>query len=164
MLSDHDDYGLVIGIADHVRSALTRISLVITYWDIFDPTNGYTAISCVVAARLTKVAIDSRYFFETDVLFRLTTMRAVVADVPMHALYRDEVSGLKIGGVVGEFFVTHVRSLFKRIFHRYYLRDFPAASLELLAGSLLLVFGIAFSAAFAGGSRFAPASERPSGR
>jgi glycosyltransferase involved in cell wall biosynthesis len=114
------------------------------YWDIFDPTNGYTAISGVVAQRLTKVAISRRYFFETDVLFRLNTMRAVVADIPMDARYGDEVSGLKIGGIFFEFLVKHARNLFKRLVYRYLLRDFPAASLELVAGTLLFFFGLIF--------------------
>jgi len=116
------------------------------YWDIFDPTNGYTAIHADIAGRLPADSISKRYFFETDMLFRLNTMRAVVVDVPMDARYADETSGLKISSIVGEFMLKHVRNFFKRIAYNYFLRDLPVASLELLAGLGLGSFGLAFGA------------------
>lgn len=114
------------------------------YWDLFDPTNGYTAISASVAARLPTESISKRYFFETDLLFRLNVMRAVVVDVPMDARYGDEVSNLKIGQVLGEFAAKHLRNLSKRLIYNYFLRDLPIASFELLAGLALLAFGLGF--------------------
>ena len=114
------------------------------YWDIFDPTNGYTAIHADVAARLPFDSISRRYFFETDLMFRLNTMRAVVVDVPMDARYGEEVSNLSVGKVIGEFFAKHVRNAYKRIVYNYFLRDFSVASLELLLGTLLLAFGGGF--------------------
>lgn len=116
------------------------------YWDIFDPTNGYTAIHASVAARLPMDSISKRYFFETDILFRLNTLRAVVADVPMDARYANEVSNLKISKIVGEFLVKHVRNACKRIAYNYFLRDLSVASLELLAAVGLLGFGTLFGA------------------
>lgn len=114
------------------------------YWNIFDPTNGYTAIHAAVAARLPMASISKRYFFETDVLFRLNTMRAVVVDVPMDATYGDEVSNLKESKVVIEFAVKHLRNAFKRIAYNYFLRDLSIASFELLAAVMLLGFGMTF--------------------
>nr|WP_203323177.1 glycosyltransferase family 2 protein [Pseudoxanthomonas beigongshangi] len=114
------------------------------YWDVFDPTNGYTAIHSSVAARLPLDSISTRYFFETDILFRLNTLRAVVLDIPMDARYGDEVSNLKISRILGEFLVKHVRNAFKRILYNYFLRDMPIASLELTASILLLGFGVIY--------------------
>jgi len=114
------------------------------YWDVFDPTNGYTAIHANVAARLPYASISRRYFFETDILFRLNIMRAVVCDVPMDATYGDEESNLKISQVLTEFSYKHARNLFKRIGYRYFLRDLSIASFELLAGMLLLVSGVLY--------------------
>lgn len=111
------------------------------YWDLFDPTNGYTAIHANVARHLPFDKISRRYFFETDILFRLNTLRAVVVDIPMSAQYGDEVSNLKISQVIGEFFVKHMRNFFKRIFYNYYLRDMSLASIELPLGVILLSFG-----------------------
>ncbi|MGH8083059.1 MAG: glycosyltransferase family 2 protein [Lysobacter sp.] len=111
------------------------------YWDIFDPTNGYTAIHARVAANLPFDSISRRYFFETDILFRLNTIRAVVVDVPMDARYGDETSGLKASVIFFEFLFKHARNLGKRIVYNYFLRDLSLASLELLAAIGLLVFG-----------------------
>ena len=116
------------------------------YWDLFDPTNGYTAIHADVASRLPQASISRRYFFETDILFRLNTMRAVVIDVPMDARYADEVSGLRISHIVGGFAFNHLRNFAKRIAYNYFLRDMSPASLELLLGAALLGFGAGFGA------------------
>jgi dolichol-phosphate mannosyltransferase len=123
-------------------SFMTKLSS--GYWDLFDPTNGYTAIHRDVARHLPFKKISRRYFFETDMLFRLNTLRAVVVDIPMDAKYADEVSNLKVSKIVGEFFFKHIRNLGKRIFYNYYLRDMSLASLELPIGVVMFVFGTAF--------------------
>ncbi|WP_286891872.1 glycosyltransferase family 2 protein [Achromobacter sp. UBA2119] len=120
-------------------SFMTKLSS--GYWDLFDPTNGYTAIHRDVASHLPLNKISRRYFFETDILFRLNTLRAVVIDIPMDAQYGDEVSNLKISKIVGEFFFKHVRNFTKRIFYNYYLRDMSLASFELPLGLVLLTLG-----------------------
>ncbi|HEX8544856.1 MAG TPA: glycosyltransferase family 2 protein [Pseudomonas sp.] len=123
-------------------SFMTKLSS--GYWDLFDPTNGYTAIHRDVARNLPMKKISPRYFFETDMLFRLNTLRAVVVDIPMHARYEDEVSNLKISNIAGEFLMKHLRNAFKRIFYNYYLRDMSLASFELPIGLMLLLFGSVF--------------------
>jgi glycosyltransferase involved in cell wall biosynthesis len=111
------------------------------YWNLFDPTNGYTAIDARVASWLRFDALSERYFFETDMLFRLNTLRAVVADIPMDAVYGDEKSGLKVSKILGEFLWRHLRNASKRIFYNYFLRDMSVASLELVVGTLFIAFG-----------------------
>jgi glycosyltransferase involved in cell wall biosynthesis len=123
-------------------SLLTKLSS--GYWDLFDPTNGYTAIHRDAARHLPFGKISRRYFFETDMLFRLNTLNAVVQDVPMDAVYGDEVSNLKISKIVTEFLAKHVRNFGKRVFYNYYLRNMSLASIELPLGLLLLGFGIVF--------------------
>lgn len=125
-----------------VLSFITKLSA--GYWNLFDPTNGYTAIHAAVARKLPFDKISRRYFFETDILFRLNTLRAVVVDVPMDARYADEVSNLKISRIAGEFLAKHVRNFFKRLFYNYYLRDLSVASIELPLGILFLGFGTIF--------------------
>ncbi|WP_063925980.1 glycosyltransferase family 2 protein [Cupriavidus sp. IDO] len=114
------------------------------YWDLFDPTNGYTAIHSEVARQLPMEKISRRYFFESDMLFRLNTLRAVAVDIPMNSRYGDEISNLKIGKIVGEFLVKHIRNFAKRVFYNYYLRDLSIASLELPLGLAMLAFGFIF--------------------
>lgn len=117
------------------------------YWDIFDPTNGFTAIHARTAAHLPLDKISRRYFFESDMLFRLNITRAVVLDVPMDSEYGDEKSNLRISKVTGEFLWKHARNFGKRIFYNYFLRDLSAASLELIFGLGLLAFGITVGSA-----------------
>ena len=125
-----------------VLSFATKLSS--GYWNLFDPTNGYTAIHSVAARHLPFDKISRRYFYETDMLFRLNTLRAVVVDVPMDAKYGDEVSNLKISKILGEFFFNHVRNCAKRIFYNYYLRDMSLASIELPLGISLFISGCGF--------------------
>ncbi len=125
-----------------VLSLITKMSS--GYWDIFDPTNGYTAIHANIASHLPYKKISQRYFFESDMLFRLNTLEAVVFDVPMEAVYGDEISGLKIGKIIPEFMLANFRNLCKRIFYRYYLRGMTAASIELPLSLLLLSGGALF--------------------
>ena len=114
------------------------------YWNIFDPTNGYTAIHARIAERLPTAKISKRYFFETDMLFRLNTLRCVVVDIPMDAVYGTEQSSLRVGRVIGEFAWKHLRNLASRLFYNYVLRDFTAATLQLAGGVLLFSFGVVF--------------------
>ncbi len=114
------------------------------YWTLFDPTNGYTAIHAAVLARLPLDKIRQRYFFESDMLFRLGTVRACVIDIPMAAVYGDEESGLKIGRVLGSFLKGNLVNVGKRVVYNYFLRDFSIASVQLLIGIAALVFALAF--------------------
>jgi glycosyltransferase involved in cell wall biosynthesis len=129
-------------VGNAVLSFMSKLST--GYWNLFDPTNGYTAISSRVAERLPHRRISKRYFFETDVLFQLNALRCVVVDVPMDAVYEDERSNLRIRKVIGEFAFKHARNLASRIFYCYFLRDFTIASLFLIAGIGLLTFGVVF--------------------
>jgi glycosyltransferase involved in cell wall biosynthesis len=125
-----------------ILSILSKLST--GYWNIVDPTNGYTAIHATVIRRLPLDKISRSYFFETDLLFRLNTLRAVVVDVPMEAVYGDETSGVRVRRVLGEFLGKHLRNLAKRIFYNYVLRDVSIATLELPLGLGLLTFAVAF--------------------
>jgi dolichol-phosphate mannosyltransferase len=114
------------------------------YWSITDPTNGFTAIhrEALHAVNLDKVR--KTYFFESDMLFRLSIVNCVVVDVPMTASYGEERSNLKIRKVVFEFPWRHSVNFLKRIFYRYYLREWSVGSFELPLGLLLLIFGAYF--------------------
>lgn len=111
------------------------------YWTLFDPTNGYTAIHAAVARELPMDKLEKRYFFESDLLFRLNTLGTVVMDIPMDAVYGDEVSNLDIRRVFLPFLAGNIRNFGKRFFYNYVLRDFNAATVQTLLGVLLLFGG-----------------------
>jgi glycosyltransferase involved in cell wall biosynthesis len=111
------------------------------YWSVFDPTNGYTALHGQVLARIPLERVSRRWFFESDLLFQLGILRAVVLDVPMVASYGDERSSLRPASVILEFAWKHLRNTVRRLFYSYFLRDFSVASLQLLLGPLLMLAG-----------------------
>ena len=127
------------------NSGLSFINkLVSGYWNTMDPTNGFTVIHANIVRLLPVKAIDRRYFFESDMLFRLGTFRAVVAEVPMKAKYADEESNLSIGKTLFTFPPKFLRRFVLRIGYNYFLRDFNVCSLEILLGSVLILFGTWF--------------------
>jgi dolichol-phosphate mannosyltransferase len=117
------------------------------YWRITDPTNGFTAIHRKALENIHLDKLRKTYFFESDMLFRLSIINAVVTDVPMKARYGEEKSHLKIRKVLVEFPIRYTINLLKRIFYRYYLREWSIASIELPVGFTLLVFGVWFGIA-----------------
>lgn len=117
------------------------------YWNIFDPTNGFTAIHFSALKCLPLDEIDEGYYFESDMLFRLGMARAVVRDFPMTARYGEEKSGIRIPKVVPMFILKHMNNAWKRLILTYFIRETNIATLELILGKLLILFGILFGAA-----------------
>lgn len=116
------------------------------YWNIFDPTNGFTAIEASVARQLDGKRVSRRFFFETDLLYHLGTLRAVVRDVPIPARYGEEVSNLRINAIVGPFALKHATNFLQRVVGQYFVRDFNVATVELIFGTLFLLFGVGYTA------------------
>ena len=122
-----------------VLSFLTKLSC--GCWNSMDPTNGYTAVRTNVLEELPLDKLERRYFFETDMLFRLNTVRAVVKDIPMDSVYADEESNLKIGKVLPEFLRKHLSRLGRRYVYNYLVRDFNVGTIYSLVGTLLVLCG-----------------------
>jgi len=116
------------------------------YWDVFDPTNGFTAIHARVARALPLEKISEGFFFESDMLFRLGLMRAVVRDIPMQARYGNETSAISIPRIIPEFLIKHAVNTWKRIGYAYFVREFSFASIQLVLGAVMLAFGVAYGA------------------
>ena len=125
-----------------VLSFISKLST--GYWMMFDPNNGFTAISSKTLRNVPLHKVDNRYFFESDMLFRLNLIRANVVDIPLPAIYGSEISNLSLTRALFEFLYKHNRNFWKRIVYSYFLREFTLASIEFLLGILLLTFGIGF--------------------
>ena len=111
------------------------------YWNMFDTANGYTAISATKLASLDPKKIARSYFFETSTLCELRKLNAVVMDVSMPAIYKNERSSVKVPREIFIFSTNLIARIFDRIFSRYFLYDFTAVSLFLIIGTLLCLFG-----------------------
>lgn len=125
------------------NSLLSLVSkLASGYWDIMDPTNGFTAVHREALSLLSLDKLDRGYFFESDMLFRLYIIRAVVRDVPMPARYGNERSSLRIGRVAAIFPLKYARTAVKRLFYSYLLRDFNAGTLQFVVGGAIALAGV----------------------
>lgn len=114
------------------------------YWNVFDPSNGYTAINTSTLNFLNFKLLDRRYFFETSMLIELGLLRAVVKDVYIPARYFSETSNLSEWNTLLYFPFRLFKGLIKRIWIQYFLKDFSLVSLYLFNGSFLLGFGVIF--------------------
>jgi len=114
------------------------------YWNLFDPTNGYVAIHGRVLAQLPLARIDRTYYFETAMLANLYLLGAVVKDVPMPARYGNEVSNLSIRRSLLEFPAKLLKTGLRRLVLKNLIYDFSMASIYLLTGLPLLLFGLTF--------------------
>jgi glycosyltransferase involved in cell wall biosynthesis len=127
------------------NAALSMIAKVSTgYWQLFDPTNGYTAIEGSVLQLVMQRAIEQRYFFESDLLYHLGTVRAVVRDVPIPSRYADERSHMNVAGIILPFAAKHLRNAVRRLLGQYFVRDLNIASVETVIGLPLLLFGATY--------------------
>jgi glycosyltransferase involved in cell wall biosynthesis len=114
------------------------------YWHVFDPQNGYTAISATALRRLDLQKVHRRYFFENDMLVALNFHNARVADVAIPARYGDERSKLSPLQTGATFPLLLLLRFWRRIYQKYVLRDFSVIALFLIMGLLLFGWGLLF--------------------
>ena len=114
------------------------------YWNIFDPTNGFTAIKNEVLASINFNKLHKRYYFETSMIAELYFCNAVIHDVPMKAIYGDEISGLSSTKTLFEFPPKLLMTFLRRIVLKYFLFDFNIGSLYLITGIPLFLYGFIF--------------------
>jgi len=123
------------------------------YWSVNDPTNGFIAISRGALDRLEVERLSNSYFFESDLLFRLSIIRARISELPMTAKYGEEKSNLKISRVVFTFPFLYLKNFLKRIVYSYYVREWSIGSIELPLGIGLCSWGVYFGLASFGAAQ-----------
>jgi dolichol-phosphate mannosyltransferase len=121
-------------------SFMTKLST--GYWEIFDPTNGYTAIHVKVLKMIELDKISNRFFFESDMLFRLNIIKAKVIDIPINSKYANEKSNLNVKKIFFEFIYKNLKNTVKRFIYSYFVRDFNIGSIELIFGIILVCFSL----------------------
>ncbi len=116
------------------------------YWNLFDPQNGYTAISREALERLPMKQISRRYEFENDMLIHLNILRVPAVDVPIPAVYGEEVSGIHLGSAAPRILGQLLRGFWSRIWWKYVLQSFSAVALMLFGGLALTGVGLVLGA------------------
>lgn len=125
-----------------VLSFLTKLAS--GYWHLFDPQNGYTAITRETLQRLDLDSIAKRYEFENDLLVNLNILGVRAIDVPIPAVYGEEVSGIKLTKVVPRIVSLLARGFWKRLIQKYVIRSFSPIALFFFSGLLLTLWGVLF--------------------
>jgi len=120
-------------------SFLTKVAS--GYWNIFDPTNGYTAINVEALQSINFDRISKRYFFETSMLLELGLQRIVVKDIYIPAKYGTEKSNLSSWKALIDFPPRLIKGMLRRIFYFYFIRDFTAVTVFITVGLCSVLFG-----------------------
>jgi glycosyltransferase involved in cell wall biosynthesis len=115
------------------------------YWNVLDPTNGFTAIRADVLSRLDLGHVQDGYFFETSMLVELHLLRIPVREVYMPAKYDGpSASSLRLVPASLEFARRLLVALFRRLTLEYLILDFRPGTIFTLLGLLLAGFGAGF--------------------
>ena len=101
-------------------------------WHIFDPQNGYIAITREALASLPLSRVEKGYCFENWMLTQVGIHDLPVIDVPMPARYGDETSSLRVHRALFGFPVRLLRLLLERLTFRYVVYDLSPVALYLL--------------------------------
>jgi glycosyltransferase involved in cell wall biosynthesis len=128
------------------------------YWNLFDPQNGYTAIHRAALERLPISRISRGYAFQNDLLVHLNILRVPARDVPVPALYGEEISGIRMHRTVPRIIRQLHHGFWQRIWWKYVLQSFSPVALMLFGGLALTGFGLAFGVYVAYATMGAPAA------
>lgn len=114
------------------------------YWEVFDPSNGFIAIAKETLQRIDLSKLAHRYFFESSMLVELYYTGARIQDIPMPAIYGEEVSNLSVAKTLFGFPPKLMKALFRRIILSYFVYDFSITSIYMLAGLPLFLYGLIY--------------------
>jgi hypothetical protein len=123
-----------------VLSVMTKFSS--GYYHLFDPQNGYTALHRDALARIDLDAIAGNYSFENSLLIHLNVLRVRARDVPIPAVYGEEVSGMRLRRVVPMLLRTLVAGFWLRIYRKYVFPSFGPFALLFFGGLILTGLGL----------------------
>jgi glycosyltransferase involved in cell wall biosynthesis len=126
-----------------VLSALTKVAS--GYWGISDTQTGYTAISLEALEGIDIHDIYRDYGMPNDMLVKLNMSYCTIKEIPIKPVYNvGEQSKMKIGKVIPKISWLLFRSFFKRIYGKYFLRDFHPLFLFYNFSILLSLINIYF--------------------
>ncbi|MEA1873281.1 MAG: glycosyltransferase [Bacteroidota bacterium] len=126
-----------------VLSILTKIAS--GYWRVSDTQTGYTAISLSALSKIELYKIYPRYGMPNDMLVKLNIASCTLREVPIKPVYRvGEQSKMKIRKVIPKISWLLLRSFFKRLWQKYFVRNFHPLFVLYFIGMILFVASIPF--------------------
>lgn len=106
-----------------VLSLFTKIAS--GYWRISDTQTGFTAISLKALKAIRLQEIYKKYGMPNDMLVKLNMAYCTIREIPIKPVYRiGEQSKMKIGKVIPKISFLLLKSFIKRIWVKYFFKDF----------------------------------------
>ncbi len=123
-----------------VLSILTKIAS--GYWRISDTQTGYTAISLDALKSIRIHKIYKRFGMPNDILAKLNIAMCTIKEVPIKPVYNiGEKSKMKLYITIPKILFLLIRTFFKRLWIKYFFRDFhPLFLLYHLSFILFLIW------------------------
>jgi glycosyltransferase involved in cell wall biosynthesis len=130
-------------IGNSILSILTKIAS--GYWHVTDTQTGYTAISKRALNSIKLYKIYRRYGMPNDMLVKLNTANCTLREVLIKPVYNvGEQSKMKVFKVIPKISWLLIRSFFRRIWLKYFLKSFHPLFILYHLGFLLLLLAIPY--------------------
>lgn len=125
-----------------VLTFLTKVST--GYWSIFDPENGFAALSRTAAEQLDWRKVSPDFSYMQSMLLELALARVCVRNVNIPAIYGQELSSIKLRRVIPSKLAVLWGVYWRRIWMLYVLQSFSPLVLFLTGGAFLAGFSLLF--------------------
>ncbi len=127
-----------------ILSLITKIAS--GYWRVSDTQTGYTAISLEALNSIKLYKIYKRYGMPNDLLVKLNIAYCTIREVPVRPVYYiGEQSKMKVRKVIPRISVLLFKSFFKRLWTKYFLKDFHPLFILYNMGLILFFVSIPFA-------------------
>ena len=98
-------------------SALTYMSNLTTgNFSVRDVTNGLLGFNSKVLKIINFKTLKKNYFFEQDLIFRVSRKKIKIHQIKAEVIYNDQISSLNALKSIIPFFIYHTQNLFKKHF------------------------------------------------
>jgi glycosyltransferase involved in cell wall biosynthesis len=112
------------------------------YYTIFDSQNGFGVFRRSILEAIDLGGIGRRYDYESTLLIELSIAGAKISDVPVPAIYGDEVSTIPIARTALRTLQVLERGFWRRVYRKYVLINFHPMALFLSLGLLFATGGL----------------------
>jgi glycosyltransferase involved in cell wall biosynthesis len=130
-------------VGNSILSILTKISS--GYWHVSDTQTGYTAISARALNSIKLYKIYPRYGMPNDMLVKLNIANCTLREITIKPVYNiGEKSKMKVFKVIPKISWLLIRSFFKRIWMKYFIKSFHPLFILYHLGFILLLISIPY--------------------
>jgi glycosyltransferase involved in cell wall biosynthesis len=123
-----------------ILTVATKIST--GYYDMIDPQNGYTAISCRALKRIDMNGIYPLYGYCNDMLGKMNVVGCKIMDVVIPARYGNEKSKIKYIPYIAKVSWLLLKIFIWRLYTKYLLFDFHPVIFFYIGGFIFMLLGI----------------------